>query len=247
MRRLKALALPAGLLAIAEIYLRGPGSELESLAPPSLAARAFVDAMGDGTLLRATAETLGAALAGLGIGAGLGLFLGFVTGLWRTAVGATTPLIELLRPIPSVALIPLSMLVYGFGFWMEISIVAFATFWPTLILAQAAAAQVEPRLLQVARVLGLSAAQRLVKIVLPAAVPRLIVALRLAAGFALVVAVTVEIAANPQGLGYLMIVSQQTLRPELMLAALAWVGLVGWSVNLGLAALQRRLAARFGG
>ena len=121
------------------------------------------------------------------------------------------------------------------------AIVGFATFWPCLILAQAAASQIEPRLLEVSRVIGLSPLQRLWKIVLPAALPRIFVALRLSAGFALVVAVTVEIAANPQGLGYMLMIAQQTLRPELMLGALFWIGLIGWGVNAGLNGLQGRL------
>ena len=74
--------------------------------------------------------------------------------------------------------------------------------------------------------------------------PRVGVALHLAAGFALVVAVTVEIAANPQGLGYALMVAQQTLRPEAMIAALLWVGFVGWLVNAGLVRAQRALFER---
>jgi len=60
-----------------------------------------------------------------------------------------------------------------------------------------------------------------------------------------VVAVTVEIAANPRGLGYGMILAQQNLRPELMFALLLWVGMLGWAINAGLLALQRGLFGRF--
>jgi hypothetical protein len=59
--------------------------------------------------------------------------------------------VEMLRPIPSVALLPLSLLIFGFGYRMEIAIIAFATFWPSLILTQSAVAQIEPRLIEVAR------------------------------------------------------------------------------------------------
>lgn len=242
--RAKAAALPIALIGGAEAYLRGPGAHIESLAPPSRTAAALVESLGDGSLLHATAQTLAAAAGGLAIGAGCGIALGFVIGLSRLAIAVTTPAVELLRPVPSVALIPLAMLIYGFGYRMEIAIVAFATFWPCLVLSQAAVAQIEPRLLEVAHVIGLSPGQRLLKIVLPAAMPRVGVALRLAAGFALVVAVTVEIAANPQGLGYALMVAQQTLRPEAMIAALLWVGFVGWLVNAGLVRAQRALFER---
>ncbi len=91
--------------------------------------------------------------------------------------------------------------------------------------------QVEPRLLEVSRVLGLSARERAFKIVLPAIVPRLFVALRLGVAVALVVAVTVEIAANPHGMGYAMMIAQQSFDPALMLAWLGWIGVVGFAIN----------------
>ena len=99
---------------------------------------------------------------------------------------------------------------------MELAVVAFATLWPVLVLAQAAVRQVEPQWLEVGAALELSAWQRARCIVLPAMVPRLFVALRLAVAIALVVSVTVEIAANPHGMGYAMMVAQQSLDPALM-------------------------------
>jgi len=245
--RVKAFVLPAVALGAMEAWFRGPGASSESLAPPSAAAVAFVEVVSDGSLALATVQTLISSLGGLALGAGLGLTLGFMIGLSRAATTIAAPSVELFRPIPSVALIPLAMLVFGFGYGMTVAIVAFATFWPCLILAQAAASQIEPRLLEVARVIGLSPVARLTKIVLPAALPRIFVAIRLAAGFALVVAVTVEIAANPQGLGYALMIAQQTLRPDIMLAVLFWVGLVGWGVNAGLAVLGARLFRHHGG
>ena len=234
------------MLALFEAYTRGlpPGSD--ALAPPSAALRAFAGAATDGSLWQATAFTLGAAALGLAIGAGLGIALGIALGLWRRAARMGDLSIELLRPVPSVALIPLAMLVFGFGLRMEVAVVAFATFWPLLVLTQAAVAQVEPRLLEVSRVLGLSPWQRSVKIVLPAIVPRLFVALRLGVAVALVVAVTVEIAANPNGMGYAMMIAQQSLDPALMLAWLGWIGVVGYAVNAAALKLQHVVARRMG-
>ena len=151
-----------------------------------------------------------------------------------------------LRPIPSVALIPLAMLVYGFGLGMEVSVVAFATFWPLLILTQAAVRQVEPCLLEVATALQLRPLARFTKIILPAIVPRLFVALRLGVAIALVVAVTVEVAANPHGMGYALMIAQQSLDPALMLAWLFWIALVGFAINAAATQLQIRVARRMG-
>ena len=183
---------------------------------------------------------------GPALGCVLGITLGSVLGLSRRAANMGFLSIELLRPIPSVALIPLAMLVYGFGFRMEISVVAFATFWPMLILTQAAVQQVEPQLLEVSRALQLSQRARFTSIVFPAMVPRLFVALRLGVAIALVVAVTVEIAANPNGMGYALMIAQQSLDPALMLAWLAWIGMVGYAINALSQRLQTWVAHRMG-
>jgi ABC-type nitrate/sulfonate/bicarbonate transport system permease component len=242
----QAVTVPVLLLALFEWYTRGPGAGSEALAPPSLAFKAFIGAATDGTLWQATAFTLGSAALGLLIGAGLGVLLGMVLGLSPRVARMSFLSVEVLRPVPSVALIPLSLLVFGFGVRMEVAVVAFATFWPMLVLAQAAARQVEPRLLEVALALGLSPQDRVLKIVIPAMVPRLFVALRLGVAIALVVAVTVEIAANPNGMGYAIMIAQQSLDPALMLAWLFWIGLVGFAVNDLAQRAQAWVARRMG-
>jgi sulfonate transport system permease protein len=235
----RPFALPLLLLALFEWYARRAAAlGSDALAPPSAAARAFMGAALDGSLWQATGFTLGTAA--------LGLLLGAVLGLSRRAAQLGSLSIEVLRPVPSVALIPLAMLTFGFGVRMELAIVAFATFWPLLVLVQSAVQQIEPRLLEVSRVLGLSARERAFKIVLPAIVPRLFVALRLGVAVALVVAVTVEIAANPNGMGYAMMIAQQSFDPALMLAWLGWIGVVGFAVNAGMVLLQRVVARRMG-
>lgn len=243
---MKALVFPAVLLGVLELWARTSGQGSDAIAPPSAAVLAFGGALMDGSLLEATAFTLGSAALGLLIGALGGLLLGTLLGLSRRAGQLGYLSVEVARPIPSVALIPLAMLVFGFGLRMEVSVVAFACLWPMLVLTQAAVLQVEPRLLEVARALQLSPLQRFAWIVGPAIVPRLFVALRLGVAIALVVAVTVEIAANPHGMGYAMMIAQQSLDPALMLAWLAWIGVVGYAINVGALALQRFVARRMG-
>jgi sulfonate transport system permease protein len=239
---LRPLALPLALLGALEVWARTIGKNSDSIAAPSAAMLAFFKAAGDGTLLAATGFTLGSAAAGLAIGFLLGVVFGTLLGLSKRVASMSFLSVEVLRPIPSVALIPLAMLVFGFGFRLEISVVAFACFWPILILTQAAVQQVEPCLLEVARALQLSQRQQFFKIVLPAIVPRLFVALRLGVAIALVVAVTVEIAANPHGMGYAIIYAQQSLDPALMLAWLFWIGAVGFVINAAALKLQARMS-----
>ena len=244
--RLRPWAVPLLLLAALELYARTVAAGSDAIAPPSAALLAWFGAARDGSLWQATLFTLGSAALGLLVASLLGLVGGLLLGLSRRADASSMLTIELLRPIPSVALIPLSMLVFGFGLRMETAVIAFAAFWPMLILTRSAVRLVEPRLLEVSRVLALSPWQRGWKIVLPACLPRLFVALRLGVAIALVVAVTVEIAANPHGMGYAMMIAQQGLDPALMLAWLGWIGVVGYAVNALALQLQQRVARAMG-
>jgi ABC-type nitrate/sulfonate/bicarbonate transport system permease component len=237
---MKGLVLPALLLVLAEIGARWHGPS-DSIAPPSQVILAFGEALGDGSLIAATRDTLIAAFAGLAVGAIIGLALGVLLGLSRGLDRVLELPIEVLRPIPSVAVIPVALVALGFGYRLEIAIVAFACVWPMLIFTRTAVAGVEPRLLEVARALRLSPLATVTKIVAPAAAPRVFVAFRLAAGVALIVAVTVEIAVNPQGLGAALMTAGQALRPDLTLAFLVWVGIVGFALNQGLLFAEARL------
>jgi NitT/TauT family transport system permease protein len=195
-------------------------------------------------VLIATRDTLVSAFTGLLIGGAIGLAFGIVLGIFHIFDRLMEVTIESIRPIPSIALLPIALIALGFGYRMEILIVAFACIWPILILSRAAVGGIEPRLIEVSRALRLSPLDRVRKIIVPAALPRIFLAFRLAAGIALIVAVTVEIAINPIGLGAAIMTAQQALRPDLMLAYLVWIGVVGYLLNTGLVVAQRHLFGR---
>jgi ABC-type nitrate/sulfonate/bicarbonate transport system permease component len=239
----RAFVLPVCLIVLAEVGARSGGPS-DSIAPPSEVLVAFVGAIGDGSLLIATRDTLASAFGGLAIGGVIGLVLGILLGSIDALNRLLEITLELVRPIPSVALAPVALVALGFGYRLEIAIVAYASLWPVLLLTRAAVAGIEPRLIEVARALRLSFPARVVKIIVPAALPRIFVAFRLAAGFALIVAVTIEIAINPLGLGAGLMTAGQALRPELMLAYLLWIGIIGFVLNVLLVFAQQRLFGR---
>lgn len=242
--RVKGLLLPAALVLGLEAWLRLFPFASDSVAPPSAAILALARGLADGSVLTATAQTLVGAVSGLCVGGAIGLVLGILLGLMSWLDRLLEVTIESIRPIPSVALLPIALMVFGFGYAMELSIVAKTCLFTTLIFTRAAVQGVEPRLLEVARVLRLSRLASVTKIVLPAALPNIFVAFRLGAGSALIVAVTVEITLNPQGLGYAMMTAQQALRPDLMLGYLLWIGIVGYGWNATLLLAQRHLFGR---
>jgi NitT/TauT family transport system permease protein len=242
--RAKPLLLPIAALLAFEIWARATHLQSDSLAPPSEIVVALAGALADHSILAATRDTLFATFAGLLIGSIIGLALGIAFGISDTLDRLMEVTVEAVRPIPSIALLPIALIALGFGYRMEIVIVAFACVWPILILSRAAVRGIEPRLMEVSRALRLPAAQRVWKIIIPAALPRMFVAFRLSAGIALIVAVTVEIAINPLGLGAGIMLAQQALRPDLMLAYLVWIGAIGYALNMLLTVAQRRLFGR---
>jgi len=245
MGRLRGLLIPVVLVALWELGARTGTLPPDTMSQPSAILVAGWNALLDGSLLLATAQTFQTALLALAIGAAIGIGIGTLIGLSPTLEAIIGPTLDTVRPVPAVAIIPLALLIYGFGVRMEVLVITFACIWPILIVTVSAVRGIEPRLLEVARMLEMPALSRMRRIVLPAALARIAVGIRVSAGVALVVAVTVEIVLNPQGLGYGMIIAAQSLRPELMWAELLWVGLAGWAFNTLLLVIDRRWLQRF--
>lgn len=223
--------IPLVLLLAWEAVWHIDGMRLESLSRPTEVWLAFAQGMGDGSIPRATVQTLEAALTGFLVACAIGIVLGIVIGLLPRLDRIVSPTIDALRPIPSVALIPLSLMIFGFGASMESTVVAFACVWPVLLITIASVKGMEPRLLEVGRVLQLNPVETALKLVIPAAVSGIVVGLRLALAIALIVAITVEIVINPRGLGHEMMAAQQALQFDRMYACLLWVGAIGWALS----------------
>ena len=243
--RWRGLVLPIVLIAAWELGSRLGILPVDTMSRPSAAAAAGWEALGDGTLLQATLETFHTALGGLALGAAIGIALGLPIGLSPMLEAVVGPTLDTIRPVPSLALLPLALLIYGFGARMEIMVVAFACTWPVLIVTISAVRGIEPRLIEVSRMLEMGRFAVMRRIVLPAVVARIGVGIRVAAGIALIVAVTVEIVLNPRGLGYGMMVASQSLRPDLMWADLLWVGVVGFSFDASLRWIERNWLAHY--
>lgn len=230
-RKFLGFVLPLAIIIGWEALWYLSANPLESISRPSQVALALIRGLTDGSVLLLTWQTFESALLGFAIATSLGVLTGIFLGLAPQLERIVRPTVDLLRPIPSVALIPLAMLIYGFGVRMESSIVAFACIWPVLLITISAVRGIEPGLIEVSHALQLSTWQRISRIVLPAAMSRIAVGLQLALAIALVVAVTVEIVINPRGLGYGMMSAQQALQFDRMYALLLWTGLVGWGLS----------------
>lgn len=233
------------LFLLAEIVTRLELVDPTYLPPASTILVATGRVLLDPEFLGHVAATLAAWAIGLAVALAIAVPVGVVLGSsWRSYL-ASTSAIEFLRPIPSVALIPLAILLLGRGLDMKVALVAYASVWPILFNTIYGVREVDPLARDTGRAFGLGRAAVLWRIALPAATPFIATGVRVAAAIALILAISAElIAGGTQGLGVWMLANSQTGVPrELLYAGIVVSGLLGLALNALLASGERRLFA----
>jgi NitT/TauT family transport system permease protein len=167
--------------------------------------------------------------------------LGLLIGRLRIARDLLDPLLQLLRPIPVTAWLPLSMILFGLGARSAFFLVALGAFFPILLNTSFAVRSVEPRLFEAAAMLGVSPARMFPKVVLPASLPGIFTGLRLGLGFAWVVIVVGEMTGVQTGLGAMIMDARQLSRTDVIVAGMATIGLLGFLSDFAILSLGKRL------
>ena len=198
---------------------------------PVAVARALYTIALSGALYKNTAHTVFVALIAWAIASALGVTVGLVVGLsvplWKGVMAS----IDLLRSLPIIALVPVGVIIFGFTLKLEIVIAAYAAIWPTLVNTISGVRQTRIELLDVGKMLRMSALERLRKLIFPSSLPVIMVGLRLGLGLSLVLTVVSEIVGTPHGIGNALISAEQALHPGQMFAYILVVGLVGYLLN----------------
>jgi len=237
-RTLKGAAGIAGAIALWEATRALGFIDARDLPSVLDIARAGLENAGD--LGRAALGTLSVWAVGLALATALGGGAGIALALLPWLERVTRPLIEFMRPIPSVALIPVALIVIGLGFRMEVTLIAFASIWPVLFNTKAGVESVDPRYIETGRILGLGRASIVLRIVLPAALPAMATGLRTAAAIALVLAITVEMLTGQKGLGSFLQFAALNAQFAQMWAATMFAGLLGLALNALFLTAERR-------
>jgi ABC-type nitrate/sulfonate/bicarbonate transport system permease component len=196
-----------------------------------------------GGIASSLGATLEALCIGLVIASVAGAVLGVAVGLSAWAEAATDVIVRMMRPLPSLALIPIAILLAGLGTKMTSGLVAFAAFWPVFINARYGTRQVEPRLLDVGRALGFGRWELIRRVVIPSVAPAVATGIRIAVGMATVVTVSVELVAGSGGLGGYVLSAQQGGSVPQMYAGIIAGGILGWLLNLAIGAASARVLA----
>jgi NitT/TauT family transport system permease protein len=205
----------------------------------------MIELMQDPKFLRNVAATLYAWSVGLALAIPISVSLGIVIGTSNLAYKMVSPLIEFMRPIPSVALIPLGILLWGQGFSMKVILVAYATTWPILFNTVYGVHDVDPIAVQTARSFGLKQGAILRRVNLPSAAPFIFTGIRISASIGLIVVVGAELLASADsGIGsYILFVSSSGGQMDSVLAGAAIAGIIGAMINGTLERLDRRVFA----
>ncbi|KRV47865.1 ABC transporter permease [Wenjunlia vitaminophila] len=237
---LLGLVLLAGVL---EVLPRTGVVSADYLPPFSEIADALVGVAGEESFWQAlldTAEGWGYGLAiAVGVGTGLGLLIGSVEVLRR----ATASTIEFLRPIPSVALVPLAVLVYGTGLESTLLLVVYAAVWPVLLQMLAGVRDVDPVARDTAASYRFTRWARLRHVTWPTALPYLMTGVRLSASVALILAISSQLIIGSPGIGKEIALAQSSNAVEEMYALVIVTGALGVCVNVAARALERRVLA----
>jgi sulfonate transport system permease protein len=180
-------------------------------------------------------------LEGFALGAGLGIILGLAMGLSSRIERALSLLTGLLRPVPTIAWIPLLILWLGIGEGSKVVVIAVGSFWPVLLNVILGVRGTDPRYLEVARVLEKDRWTLLTRVILPSALPSLFTGLRVGMGIAWASVVGAELIAASSGIGYMIMYAREVSQPDVMLVGVAAIGLTGLLIDFLILWAERRL------
>lgn len=229
------------LFVALELLTRAELVTPEYLPPASEIVRETGALLGRSVFWSAFWATMQACLIGLGIATLVAVPIGLLLGLSKWAHRAAMTIVELLRPIPSVALIPLAILVWGRGTETKVALVVYACVWPILFNTIYGTHQVDSIADDTARVFGMGRVKTMRRVYLPAAAPFIFTGVRIAASVALILAVSTEIVAGgANGLGIQLELARSFGDLKLSYAFTIVTGLIGLAMHFGFQAVEHR-------
>ena len=180
-------------------------------------------------------------LVGFAIGTGLALPLGLFMGARDAIYELFNPIVQVLRPIPPIAYIPLSILWFGLGNPPAFFLISLGAFFPVLVNTIAGVRNVDSIYLRAAMNLGASQATLFRRVILPAAAPYILAGVRVGIGVAFIVVIVAEMIAVNSGLGYRILEAREFFWSDKIIAGMITIGLIGLGIDIGMSRLNNYL------
>jgi ABC-type nitrate/sulfonate/bicarbonate transport system permease component len=229
------------VVVVAEVLPRSGAVDPTYLPPSSEIGQGLAALLGRSDFWAALAQTLRGWATGLAVAMVAGVLVGMLIGSIPLLRAATASTVEFLRPIPSVALIPLVVLVYGSQPQSALILVVYAAFWQVLVQTMYGVADVDPVVRDTARSYRFSRLAVFRTVVWPTALPYVVTGFRLAAAVALILEITAELVIGVPGLGQRIGVAQSSGAVAQTYALVVVVGLIGVAVNVLARTVERRV------
>lgn len=211
----------------------------QDVPAPTRIASSFISMLGSGGLWQLVADTMGGWALGLGLAVAGGIVLGLLLGSNEYLWVAFRPTVEFLRPVPSVALVPLAILLWGQAIGSKVFLIIVGAIWPMVIQTMYGVSQVDDVARNTARSYNLSRWDRIRYLLIPSALPYIATGLRIASATALIVGVTAEVVIGNHGLGNAISLAQAGGDTVKMYALIFATGLLGVLVHIVFSGLER--------
>jgi sulfonate transport system permease protein len=209
------------------------------LAPPWVVLESAWKLTVSGVLWHHLSLSLSRAGLGLLLGGGIGLWLGVLSGLSKLGEELIDPTVQMIRAVPFLALIPLLIVWFGIGESSKIILIAAGAAKPMYLNAFGGVRSVDKKVIEAAKIFGLSQWRLILEIHLPAALPSLMVGLRLSMTMALLALIGVEVINTTQGIGFLMLQAQEYFKTEILIVCVVIYALFGLTTDLLVRLLER--------
>lgn len=239
-QKYRKLISPILLLIIWELITRQGWIPAYFLPMPTVVIKTLFEMVISGELLYHTAISVGRAISGYVIATFVGVGLGLLIAWSRIVEDFFDPLIELIRPLSTFALIPIFFLWFGIGDTSKIMIIFKACFFPIVLNTIAGIKGVDRKLILAAQSLGASGLQLWTRVLIPSAMPMIITGMRISTAIAMMALVGVEMLSSDSGLGFLVIDAQRTFDTERVFAGIMVLSILGFSFDR----LARRIQGR---
>jgi ABC-type nitrate/sulfonate/bicarbonate transport system permease component len=230
-RYLYGLPLIILLLFIWEVSSRSGLVDNILLPPPTAVLNQLFNLLKTGEFYQDIGITAYRFMIGYIVGCILAIPAGVVFGLFKTVHYAFEILLEMLRPIPASALIPLALLFFGLGDAMTISIVTYAVFWPVLLNTIEGVRAVDPTLIDTGRVFGMRGWSLILRVIVPASATYIATGMRISLALSITLVIVVEMLVGNHGLGHRIIDAERTFRFAEMYGLVIVIGILGYLVN----------------
>ena len=237
--RLAPWAVPVLLIAVWQLAVEAGWLSNRILPAPSAVVTAFWSLSASGELWHHLAISSWRAGIGFAIGGSLGLLLGFITGLSRWGERLLDSSLQMLRNIPHLALIPLVILWFGIDESAKIFLVALGTLFPIYLNTYHGIRNIDRGLLEMARSYGLSGLPLFVQVVLPGALPSIMVGVRFALGFMWLTLIVAETISANAGIGYLAMNAREFLQTDIVVVAIVLYAILGKLADFSAQLLER--------